>query len=279
MPEAKRITSRDNPRYKAIARLCHSARDRKSEGRSIMEGLHLAQAYAQRFGPPEWVVVDENALSDKEIAAYFKTQPEASRIVLTTALFAELSQLASPGGLIAVVPTPAPKPQGPCRFALLLEDIQDPGNLGTMLRAAAAAGVERVYLSPKCAFAWSQKTLRAGQGAHFHLEIVEQADLVKCARDFQGRVVATDPRAAASLFDARLAGPVAFVVGNEGAGVSEALLAASGERVAIPMPGGFESLNAAMAAAICLFEKVRQETAGKSPSPPTAPGAGRSPAA
>ena len=78
----KRITSRDNPRYRAIAKLCQSARERKKEGRSVIEGVHLAQAYAQRFGAVEWVVVNEDALAEAEVAAYFDTQPDASRIVL-----------------------------------------------------------------------------------------------------------------------------------------------------------------------------------------------------
>lgn len=259
----KHITSRDNSRYKAIARLCQSSHERKKEKRSVIEGVHLAQAYAQRFGAPEWLVANEAALDDREVAAFFRTQPDDSRILLARALFDELSQLTSPAGLLAIVPTPVPKAKGPCRFALLLENIQDPGNLGTMLRAAAAAGVERVYLSPACAFAWSQKTLRAGQGAHFHVDIFEQSDLARIMREFEGRVIAADPHAATSLFAADLRGPLALAIGNEGAGLSAELAAVAHQRVSIPMPGGFESLNAALAAAVCLFEKIRQDTPGK----------------
>ena len=101
--------------------------------------------------------------------------------------------------------------------------------------------------------------LRGGQGAHFFLDIVEDADLPAIASAFHGSVIATLPRAPLSVFDADLSGPVMVAVGNEGAGLSAALLAQTTLRVTIPMPGGFESLNAASAAAICLFEKVRQE--------------------
>ena len=140
----------------------------------------------------------------------------------------------------------------------MLEDIQDPGNVGSMLRSAAAAGVAQAFLSKGCAFAWSPKVLRAGQGGHFHLEIFEDVDLVDWARNFRGALVAAVAHGGESLFEARLAAPIAVAVGNEGAGLSPALLAAATRRVSIPMPGGFESLNAAAAAAVCLFECARQ---------------------
>ena len=106
---------------------------------------------------------------------------------------------------------------------------------------------------------WSPKVLRAGQGAHFFLELIEHADLPALARGFAGKVVAAVPHADASLFDADLRGPLMLMVGNEGAGLSPALIACATARLAIPMPGGFESLNAASAAAVCLFEKLRQD--------------------
>src|SRR5690606_10623586 len=118
-------------------------------------------------------------------------------------------------------------------FALLIEDIQDPGNLGSMLRSAAAAGVEAVYLSAGCADIWSPKTLRGGQGAQFTLPIAERADLVAVASSFAGRTLAA-ALGGASLYDCQLGGAVAFMIGNEGAGLSAELLAAASERVRIP---------------------------------------------
>jgi TrmH family RNA methyltransferase len=146
----------------------------------------------------------------------------------------------------------------------MLEALQDPGNLGSILRSAAAAGIARVLLSPDSVQAWSPRVLRAGMGAHFMLHIHENVDLLGAARDFGGRVVVTSGRAGRSLFDADLRGAVALVFGNEGAGVSARLAAAAHEAVAIPMPGAAESLNVAAAAAICLFERVRQVSAGNS---------------
>ena len=148
---------------------------------------------------------------------------------------------------------------------LLLEGIQDPGNLGSLLRSAVAAGLKQAFLSKGCVFAWSPKVLRAGQGAHFFLDLHESAPLTAIAERFPGTVVATDPRAGASLFDADLSGRIAWIFGAEGGGVSPALAACAGLRLRIPMAGPAESLNVAAAAAICLFEQVRQTKSSPSP--------------
>jgi RNA methyltransferase, TrmH family len=131
------------------------------------------------------------------------------------------------------------------------------------LRTAAAAGVEQVLLSAQCAFAWSPKVLRAGQGAHFHLQIFEDIDLVEWARAYRGTLVAAVAAEGEPLYAVDLTPPIAIAIGNEGAGLSDALRAAAARRVTIPMPGGFESLNAAAAAAVCLFECVRQRNPAK----------------
>jgi TrmH family RNA methyltransferase len=154
-----------------------------------------------------------------------------------------------------------PQPTGTIadsRFALLLEDIQDPGNLGSMLRSAAAAGCDAVFLSTGCADAWSPKVLRAAMGGHFVLNIHERQDLPGVANAFPGTLLAASLQAKRSLYDCDLRGNIAFLVGNEGAGLSAGLLDMATQTVAIPMPGKIESLNAAAATAICLFEAVRQ---------------------
>jgi TrmH family RNA methyltransferase len=127
-----------------------------------------------------------------------------------------------------------------------------------MLRSAAAAGADTVYLSKGCADAWSPKALRGGMGAQFQLALIEHADLMAVGQAFAGKLIATSLAASDSLYDLDLTGPTAFVFGNEGAGLSEELLALASHRTRIPMPGQVESLNAAAAAAICLFERVRQ---------------------
>jgi RNA methyltransferase, TrmH family len=259
----KQISSRDNPAWKSLARLCHSGRERRKQGKCVLEGAHTIRSFIDRFGSPELIAVDAAALAaDAEIAALLETADRSRIIVADPRLFGELAQTATPAGVVAVAPTPAPATTKPGRFNIVLEDVQDPGNVGTILRVAAAAGASHVFLTSGCAFAWSPKVLRAAQGAHFYLDLVENADLQRVVQSFGGKVVAAQPRGNVSLFDADLSGPLMLIVGNEGAGLSEAALDAATLRVGIPMPGGFESLNAATATAVCVFEKLRQDSAG-----------------
>ncbi|MCH8925548.1 MAG: RNA methyltransferase [Proteobacteria bacterium] len=163
--------------------------------------------------------------------------------------------------LHALVTIPAPRDipvRESERFGVLLESIQDPGNLGSILRSAAVAGVCDAYLSKGCADAWSPKTLRAAMGAHFLLRIYEQSNLVKVVKEFKGKVIATTLKTNKSLYKTHLTGPIAFAFGNEGIGLSDEVRQASSEQVTIPMVEGTESLNVAAAAAICFFERVRQ---------------------
>ena len=256
----KRISSRETPAWKALVRLCHSGRERRKQDRCVLEGAHTIRAYIERFGSPEHLVVDTSTLDENgENARLVGSVPPASVIAADHALFDELAQTAAPTGIIAIAPVPKPRSTMPGSFGLLLEDIQDPGNVGAILRIAAAAGASHVLLTRGCAFAWSPKVIRAAQGAHFYVDIVENVDVTAVAAAFPGRLIAALPRGTTSLFDADLRGPVMLLIGNEGAGLSEAAVAASPVRVRVPMPGKFESLNAATAAAICVFEKVRQD--------------------
>jgi TrmH family RNA methyltransferase len=180
---------------------------------------------------------------------------------LPDALFHALSQVEHGVDLLFVIDTPQPRPVGTLeRGAVLLDNLQDPGNVGSILRSAAAAGIAAVYCSPGTAFVWSPKVLRAGMGAHFGLEIHEQADLATLIRGAGVPVLATSSHADTTLFDADLRQPVAWLFGHEGQGVSADLLALATQRLAIPHLGEMESLNVAASAAICLFEQVRQKT-------------------
>jgi TrmH family RNA methyltransferase len=193
------------------------------------------------------------------VAKLVERSAPAHVTLLSDTLFGSLTEHPSPTGVVAAVRTPpAREPRPDEALVLLLEDIQDPGNVGTLLRSAAAAGAQSVLLSDRCAFAWSPKVLRSAMGAHFALNIAEGADLAEFLRAYRGRSIALAPRAKENLYDLDLAGPCAFVVGNEGTGISPSLLAAASVRAKIPMPGRVESLNAAMAGSLCLFEAVRQ---------------------
>ncbi|MCC6193541.1 MAG: RNA methyltransferase [Burkholderiales bacterium] len=257
-----RVTSKDNPRLTEAARLVASSRDRRKSGKCVLEGDHLIGVYLARGGRPQTLVVVAERAADPRIAALAAQVPPRDVLSVSAALFAGVSTLPADVGALAIVATPAPALPPPARRHLLLDDVQDPGNVGTLLRTAAAAGVEQVLLSPRCAFAWSPKALRAGQGAHFLTTLIEDVELPGWARAFRGQVIVTAADAANDLYATALREPWAVVIGNEGAGVSPALAAEADVRVAVPMPGGTESLNAAAAAAVVLFELVRRRRAG-----------------
>ncbi len=255
----KSIQSRENPFFKELVKLAGSTRERNQSGQTLLDGAHLLKAYLDNGKQPRHILCQPAALQDREIADLLDRIGAVPVSQLDARLLAELSELKTPSGIIALIEIPKPDRQvGQSRFALLLEDIQDPGNLGSMLRSAAAAGCDAVFLSHGCADAWSPKVLRAAMGGHFTLRIYENQDLPGVARSYPGALVAASLQARVSLYDCDLSGKVAFMIGNEGAGLSAAMLSLAAHNVHIPMPGKVESLNAAAAAAICLFEAARQ---------------------
>ena len=260
------INSAQNARFRAVLKLQQSSRERRKAGLSLLDGTHLVAAYLEHVGRPEQIVVSRSRRDEPEVARVL-AGAGVEPVVLSDALFHELSSVATPTGIVAVVKTPrpqsVPKEPGAC---VMLEDIQDPGNVGSILRSAAAAGVTEIYCSKQVAHAWSPRVLRAGMGAHFVLGIYENVDLLALAERYAGRVVAASLGADRSLYEVDLTGPVALLFGSEGAGLSPELCERAHERIAIPMSGQVESLNVAAAAAICLFERVRQQ---RVPSPPT----------
>jgi TrmH family RNA methyltransferase len=254
----KNIISRDNPTYKQLKKLAESARERRKAGRTLLDGVHLIEAYAAGGGKLELLVVSESGAAHEECSRLVVNIAAAQTIMLSDALFAEVSPVETPVGILALVETPHFKlPETP-DFCVLLEDIQDPGNLGSILRSAAAAGAQVAWLSSGCADAWSPKVLRAGMGAHFAMAIEEHVNPVEKVAAFRGISIATSLDADQSLYALDLTGPVLFLVGNEGAGLSPELQQMASVRITIPMPGSVESLNAAAASAICFFERVRQ---------------------
>ncbi len=252
------ITSRDNAVFKSLRKLAQSGRERKKTGLALLDGEHLIAACVERIGPPQLLVVSPAGLQREGNRALLEHLPSVPLTLMSDALFQEIAPVETPTGILARVAIPRLPLAEKIQFAVFLETLQDPGNLGSILRSAAAAGAQAAYLSAGCADAWAPRVLRGGMGAHFHLPIREGVDLAEIAENFAGEVVVTSLQAETDLFELDLRGPVAFVIGNEGAGVSPPLQQAATRRVRIPMPGAMESLNAAAAAAICFFERVRQ---------------------
>lgn len=258
----KLIQSRNNPFYKELVKLSGSARQRGKVNQTLLDGAHLLAAYLDTGMLPQHVLLNTAALHDDEITALLNRVGEVPVTQLDEKLFAGLSELKTPTGMLALIDVPVPdRPIEQSRFALLLEDIQDPGNLGSMLRSAAAAGCDAVFLSSGCTDAWSPRVLRAAMGGHFALQIHELQDLPGVAKAFTGMLLATTLQGTLSLYDCDLSGKAAFLIGNEGAGLSGELLKLATQKITIPMRGKVESLNAAAATAICLFEAVRQRQA------------------
>jgi TrmH family RNA methyltransferase len=255
----KAIQSRDNPFFKALLKLATSARQRGKSDQALLDGTHLLAAYLEVGMLPQHVLVNEAALQDAEVISLLGRLGAAPVTQLNVKLLAELSELKTPPGILALIDIPPPTvPIPDSNFALLLEDIQDPGNLGSILRSAAAAGCDAVYLSVGCADAWSPKVLRAAMGGHFALNIYERKDLPAVAQSFEGTLLATSLQATCSLYDNNMSGNIAFIIGNEGAGLSDTLMGHATQVISIPMQSTVESLNAAAATAICLFEVIRQ---------------------
>lgn len=255
----KSITSPDNPRFRALLKLAQSSRERRNAGLSLLDGIHLVAAYAEHAGSPDEIVLSRSGAESAEVRTLLARQGIDDALLLSDALFRQLSSVATPTGIIAVVPTP--RVAVPARLtgsSVWLEDIQDPGNVGSILRSAAAAGIETVCLSRHSVHAWSPRVLRAGMGAHFALRIIEGVDLQGLAGCYSGMIVATAVNQGMPVYGADLTGDVALLFGNEGAGLSPGLAALARQTVHIPMPGRAESLNVGAAAAVCLFERVRQ---------------------
>ncbi len=266
-----RISSREHPLVKHLVKLQKSAQLRQQSNTTILDGIHLIQSYLSGdtdLLTPLHLIVSETGLKDKDIISLVQAcqqRPETKLLQVTDLVFEKISAVKTPSGVLAHIAIPSYQQHRSQRnttqstHCVLIEAIQDPGNLGTMIRTAAAAGIADIYLSENCADVWSPKTLRAAMGAHFFLALHSHCDLINVINNFQGRVLATSPYSKQTLYQTQLSGAVAFVFGNEGAGLSKETLCAVDQTVAIPMPGKTESLNAATALAVCLFEKVRQE--------------------
>ena len=254
-PAPVEITSRTNPLLVQLRRMARDGGAYRDTGQVWIEGEHLGAALRARGLRAAQVVLSSAAWQRpalRELAAI------GERIVIVApALFDGLSALASPAAIGFVVDRPAPPAIDGDAATLVLDRVQDAGNVGSMLRSAAAFGVTQVLALEGCAALWSPKVLRAGMGAHFGLRLVE--GLADDALDaLRVPLIATTPHAGVALHDAPLPPRAAWVMGHEGQGVSAALLARCALRLRIPQPGGEESLNVAAAAAICLYEAARR---------------------
>lgn len=201
------------------------------------------------------MIVSDSGRGKQELAAYIERARDV--IEVPDAMFEQLSTVASPTGIIAVIAIPAPR--GPLDDScVVLDAVQDAGNVGSILRSSAAAGIKHAVLGKGSARAWSPRVLRAGMGAHFALSIHDGVDLTETLARYDGQLLATEANASSTIYTFDLRGKVAWLLGNEGAGLSAEARRLATASVSIPIASTTESLNVAAAAAICLFEQKRQ---------------------
>ena len=255
----ERITSRQNAHFRQARKLAESARERNKSNQILMDGTRLIRAYAERFGLEDsTLLISEQGVNRPDIQNILETTSPKQLYLLPDELFAEIAQVETPEGISAIAGIPRVEAKSVDNFRILLDGIQDPGNLGGLLRTAAAAGATSAYVAKGCADVWSPRSLRGGMGAQFNLPVRERIDLEIALTGFRGAVIATSPRATQSIYDVDLSGPVAMIFGSEGRGLPEDVLSMANQLVHIPMAGNVESLNVAAAAAICCFERLRQ---------------------
>ncbi|WP_374353548.1 TrmH family RNA methyltransferase [Chitinimonas sp.] len=255
------LQSRHNPLIKTVAKLSTQRRERLKQGLMVLDGPHLIAAALDAGWHLERLLLAESAQHRAELQGLLRRHGQPAQL-LADALFAELSELESISGILALCAMPTAVDVRKDGLVLALDGVQDPGNLGAILRTAAAAGVDQVWLGMGCADPWSPKVLRAGMGAQFVLPMVDRVPLLAAASAFSGIKAVTSLEGSVSLYQADLRGDLLLVMGSEGQGVSSELQALASLRLRIPMTPGIESLNVGAATAICLYERVRQAGLG-----------------
>ncbi|MDO5059186.1 MAG: RNA methyltransferase [Neisseria sp.] len=256
----KTITSAQNDALKHLAKLLSSAKYRRETGQAALEGVHLLDALLNAGGMPVQVFVPEHRSAAAEVQALLARVPQETVYTVAERALEKINSLSEGADIVSVMVVPSEKALPENGDCAVLEKVQDPGNIGTVLRSAAASGVQRIVLDKGCADVWSPKVLRAGMGAHFLLSLHTRADLLQWRPAYREPLYVTALGAGKpkSLYELDLRGPCAWLFGNEGSGASETMQQAADECVLIPMAGATESLNVAMAATVCLFEQMRQ---------------------
>ena len=255
------ITSNQNSKIKLIRALQGRAKERREAGAFLAEGVRLVEeAVNSKWG-------FQFALYDSSLSERGRLQVEGLKLQgvdveeVSTNIMKSLSETETPQGILAVLkesqlPIPAYSD-----FILIPDQIRDPGNLGTLLRTAAAAGVQAVLLPPETTDAFAPKVVRSGMGAHFRLPIHSMTwDEIKRFCESANQQVYLADMNGQSCWETNLRQPLALVIGGEAEGVSESARNLANQKISIPMNGNIESLNAGVAGSVLMFEVVRQRT-------------------
>lgn len=252
------ITSDKNQTLKLAKALLTQARQRKKQGQTILEGAHLLDAALRSDYPLSQVLLAESAHAHAEVQQLLSRLPSYTPVLtLADGLYQSIRSLGTGIDIMAIITIPTPSLPMITTDCLILNDVQDSGNVGTLLRTAAAVGINTVLCSSATAQAWSPKTLRAGMGAQFGLSIYEGLSVQDILEQVQVPLLATSSHTDTVIYEHDLRLPVAWIMGHEGQGVCAELMQCA-TPIALPQPNGQESLNVAIAGALCLYETLRQ---------------------
>jgi RNA methyltransferase, TrmH family len=260
----KALTSGSNPLYRRWLKLATQSRAVREQGQTLAEGLHLAHAALDAGTPIAAAILRRGGATAEREAILARLAAAVPHFELAAELYDRICTVEHGAGLTLVVPVAESSlPSASDRDLVYLDTIQDPVNVGALLRSAAASGIHAVLCSPGCASAWAPRAMRAAMGAHFRLRICEGVDPQVIEACLDGPWIAAMVRDAPALWTASMPRTaIGWAFGSEGSGLSAATLSRCSLRVSIPMSRDAESLNVAAAAAICLFERRRREDPG-----------------
>lgn len=251
------LESKDNPKIKHLRALIEQSSYRKKQQQTVLESTHACITWLESGQKINAFFTTEAALQHTDLQT-IQSLHTGHIFILSEVLYKNLSTLGTTLPCLAVIDLPRhSKAISYDIDTLILDNVQDPGNVGTLLRSAAAANIKQIICSPAVASLWSPRVLRAGMGAHFSLYCFEHVDLSQLLPKFTIPVYATGSEHSQSLYTQNLSQACVWILGNEGQGVSPLALEHA-KAVNIPQPGGQESLNVAVAGSICFFEMVRQ---------------------
>lgn len=252
------ITSDKNTSIKLVKGLLTQARQRKKQGQTVIEGVHLIDAALRSDYPFVQILLSESAHQHPEVQQLLTRLPTYTPILtLADSLYEGIRSLGTGIDIMALINIPTPSLKAINDDCLILNDVQDSGNVGTLLRTAAAVGIKNILCTSSTAQAWSPKTLRAGMGAQFALTIYEGLSVQDILDYVQTPLFATSSHTDTVIYQHDLKKPIAWIMGHEGQGVCDELMQCA-TPIALPQPNGQESLNVAIAGSLCLYETLRQ---------------------
>ncbi|MGI6621978.1 MAG: RNA methyltransferase [Clostridiaceae bacterium] len=262
MSEPVLITSSSNRIIKEIRSL-HDKKGRSSLKAMLLEGSRLVSDAASSGANIRYFVASDSFY--KKNSSFFSYYPDKKVVCVPDSLFARIGETRTPQGVMAVADIPVYDISSiilKAKRIVVLENLQDPGNIGTIIRSADACGFDAVLLSKDCADPFNSKTIRSTMGSVFHIPVIVAEDFYRVLSELKANnilLAAAHTREALPCWQADLKGDVAVIIGNEGNGITDKIIELSDLTVMIPMDGNAESLNAAAAASILIYECLRQK--------------------